>query len=381
MKLSYHIFFFLLILSAGLTTCRDPYAPPAITRPNRFLVVDGFINTEANTVTTIRLDRTRNLGDTTVIGIPEPGAQVAIIGSNGANYPLTDTAATGSYSSAPLTLDVTQQYKLSITTSDGNQYTSDLVPCQTTPPIDSVFWRQPFDLNLFVSTHDPTGHSHYFRYDYNETWEHDSQLQTAWGVANGRIYAVDSSNQKDRCWTTDTSNTILLATSAAETQDVIGGYNFLTISNSDERVDIAYSILVRQYALTEDAYNYWELIQKTTQNVGTLFDLQPTQLAGNIHSTSHPGEPVIGYLSACNAPQQRILIRESSLSGWAHNSSGYGCDTTSIPVNSDPFVYNYPDTYYAPWYFITNGPLVLASAVCLDCTLLGGTNVRPPFMP
>jgi hypothetical protein len=195
------------------------------------------------------------------------------------------------------------------------------------------------------------------------------------------IYAVDSTTQKDRCWTTDTSANILLVNSAAQNQDIIEGFNFLTIPNSDERVDYAYSILVRQYALTEDAYNYWQLIQKTTQNVGTLFDLQPTQLAGNIHGISSPAEPVIGYLSACNVQQQRILIRESSLTGWSHNSTAFGCDTTSIPVNSNPFEYNYPDTYYAPWYFITNGPLVLASAVCLDCTLLGGTNIRPPFMP
>jgi hypothetical protein len=378
----HHTPWLLLMLLAGLTTCREPFAPPAITQPNRYLVVDGFINTGANTVSTFNLNRTRNLGDTTVIGIPELNAQISIIGSNGDSHLLVDKNRTGSYASAPLTLDVTQQYHLAITTSDDQQFSSDPVPCQATPPIDSIFWRQPFDLNIYVSTHDPTGSTHYYRYDYNETWEHDSQLQSPYVVANGRIIAADSTNQTSRCWTTDTSSNILLASSAALTRDVIDSFTLTTIPNSDPRVDIDYSIIVRQYALTPDAYNYWLLIQKTTQNVGTLFDVQPTQLIGNIHCISNPAEPVIGYLSACSVQQQRIYTFESSLHDWTHNQPGFNCDTMSIPANfADPFVYTYPNPDWAPYYFVTDIELMLVSSVCLNCTLVGGTNIRPPFMP
>src|SRR5580692_4434723 len=98
----HHIACLMLLLSTALATCREPYAPPAITNPNRFLVVDGFINTGANTITTFNLSRTRNLGDSTVKGIPELNAQISIIGSNGNVYPLTDPAGAGIYSSTPL---------------------------------------------------------------------------------------------------------------------------------------------------------------------------------------------------------------------------------------------------------------------------------------
>lgn len=374
--------FLLLLLTTGLTTCRQAYTPPAITQPNHYLVVDGFINTGANTITTFNLDRTRNLGDSTVKGIPELNAQIAIISSGGTNYPLTDTAGNGTYTSAPLTLDVTQQYHLAITTSDGQKYASDPVPCETTPPMDSVFWRQPSDLTIYVSTHDPTGNTHYYRYDYNETWQHNSQLQTIWGVAGGMIYPVDSTTQKDSCWTTDTSSNILLANSVAQTRDVINGFALLTIPNSDPRVQFIYSILVRQYALTEDAYNYWLLIQKTTQNVGTLFDLQPTQLTGNIQCTSDPGQPVIGYLSATSVQQQRIFILYEQVTDWTKTQAAYGCDTVQISYDfNHPYNYTYPNPEYVPWYYITNGPLVLASRNCLDCTLLGGTNIPPSYWP
>ncbi|HET6256980.1 MAG TPA: DUF4249 domain-containing protein [Puia sp.] len=382
MKLQHYISSITLILTTGLITCRQPYTPPVITNPNRYLVVDGFINTGTNAVTSFNLNWTRNLGDTTIKGLPELDAQISIVGSNGSAYPLTDTAGIGIYTSAPLTLDITQQYHLTISTSNGQLFSSDPVPCEPTPPIDSIFWRQPSDLTIYASTHDPSDATHYYRYDYNETWEHDSQLKTAWGVANGMIYAVDSTTQKNRCWTTDTSANILLASSAVLARDAIDSFPLVVIPNSDPRVDIAYSILVRQYGLTEGAYNYWQLIQKTTQNVGTLFDVQPTQLIGNIHCTSNPAEPVIGYLYATNVQQQRIYVFESSLHDWIHNQPGFGCDTTAIPQDfNNPFAYNYPNPDYAPWYFITFGPLVLASKICLDCTLVGGTNIRPSFMP
>jgi len=378
----YHIACYILLLIAGLTTCREPYAPPTITQPNRYLVVDGFINTGANTITTFNLNRTRNLGDTTVIGFPETNAQISIIGSNGIIYPLTDTAGTGAYSSGLLTLDATQLYHIAISTTAGEKFSSDPVPCLANPPIDSVFWLQPSDLDIYASTHDPTDNTHYYRYDYNETWEHDSQLQSAYTVVNGFLVATDSSNQTTRCWTTDTSTNILLATSAALATDTIPGFNLATIPNSDPKVDVDYSILVRQYALTQDAYNYWLLIQKTTQNVGTLFDVQPTQLNGNIHCTTNPAEPVIGFISATNVQQQRIYIFESSLHDWTHNQPGFNCDTMTIPASfANPFAYNYPDPNWAPYYFESNVQLVLVSAVCLNCTLVGGTNIRPPFMP
>jgi Domain of unknown function (DUF4249) len=377
-----YIAHFVLLLIAGLAACREPYAPPAITQPNRYLVVDGFINTGPNTITAFKLNRTRNLGDTTVVGIPELNAQISLVGSNGNTYPLIDSDRIGTYSTSALTLDVTQLYHIAISTTAGEQISSDPVPCLANPPIDSIFWHQPFDLDIYASTHDPTDNTHYYRYDYNETWEHDSQLQSPYAVVNGMIVATDSANQTSRCWTTDTSTDILLATSSALATDVISGFNLLTIPNSDPRVDIDYSILVRQYALTEDAYNYWLLIQKTTQNVGTLFDVQPTQLIGNIQCTSNPAEPVIGFISATNVQQQRIYIYESSFHDWTHNQPGFTCDTMSIPVSfTDPFAYNYSDPYWAPYYFASDVQLVLTTAACLNCTLFGGTNIRPPFMP
>lgn len=368
------------LLIMVLIRCKQEYATPAIKAANNYLVVDGFINTGSNTVTSFKLSRTLNLNDSTTTAKPELQAQVTIRGSKGASYPLVDTGNTGEYTTFPLTLDLTQQYSIAVTTADGQKYSSDPVPCKQTPPIDSIWWRQPGDLDIYVNTHDPSGNTRYYRYNYTETWQHNAELSTVWTVVNGMIVATDSTNQKENCWTTATSTNVLVTTSAALGQDIISGYTINAIPNGNPRLNIRYSILVRQYALTENAYNYWLLIQKTSQNLGTLFDLQPTQLVGNIHCVTTPSQPVIGYISASSLQQQRIFILHTYLNNWPQNQPVYGCDTATIPQNPvNPLIYNYPDTFYAPWYFITNGPLVLVSRFCLDCTLFGGTNKKPSF--
>jgi hypothetical protein len=378
----FHISCCALLLLTGTIRCKEVYAPPAIKAANRYLVVDGFINIASNGVTTINLNRTRDLGDSTTIGIPELNAKVSIVGTHGADYTLTDTGGTGIYTSASLTLDVTDLYRIAITTADGRKYASDAVPCKPTPPIDTVFWRQPSDLTVYVNTHDPTGNTRYYRYDYAETWEHDAEIAAALTVANGMIVPTDLSNQKFRCWTTAPSTNVLVTTSTRLAEDIINAFPITTILNGDTKFTIAYSILVRQYALTEDAYNYWLLIQKTSDAVGTLFDLQPTQLMGNIHCITNPSEPVIGFLSACTVRQQRVFVYHSNLNSWKDNQLIYGCDSLVIALDTmNPLIYNYPDTFYAPWYYNAQGFLVLGSRYCIDCTLFGGSNQSPPYWP
>ena len=366
-------------LLAALVSCRQSYNPPAIKAPNSYLVVDGFINTGRAAVTTFDLNRTRSLNDSTTIGIPELRAQIAILGKHGDVYPLVESANPGFYSSAPLNLDTTQQYSIAITTTDGRKYSSDAVPCRQSPPIDSIFWSQPGDLTIYAATHDPTGNSRYYRYDYTETWQHNALLIAAWTLVNNQIAVADSTDENWYCWSETNSTGVLITTSIALGQDLITGFPLIRLPLGDPRAAVEYSILVRQYVITADAYNYWNLIEKTSQNVGTLFDLQPAQLIGNIHCTTDPSEPVIGYLSASSVQQQRIFIADSVLAGWVNPVSPPGCRTAGVPYSFDIFpTYPVTDTSVAPYYF--SGPtMIVAPKSCLDCRYQGGTRIKPSF--
>ena len=88
MKRSHLIYF--LIITLTVICCKKVYQPPAVTAQNNFLVVEGVINTGTAAITTIKLSRTRSLGDTSLSLRTEKGAQVQIESESGNTFLLSD---------------------------------------------------------------------------------------------------------------------------------------------------------------------------------------------------------------------------------------------------------------------------------------------------
>jgi hypothetical protein len=374
-------YFLILFLAIFFINCKKEYNPPVIQAANNFLVVDGFINLNANANTIINLSRSRNLGDT-VVNIAELGARVSIEESSGAAYNLFDFTNTGNYNSSNLNLSTSGKYRLKIITAGGDEYLSDFVTGKKSPPIDSLTWQQKKDVTVYVNTRDVTNSTLYYKWDFTETWEYRSRIENYWGEKNGRIFFLDSATQMHKCWTSANSNTVITGTSVALSQDVISQAPITTIIKDEERIKIRYSILVRQIPLTLEAYNYWQIIQKNSQQLGTLFDLQPSQLTGNIRSVSNPDEPVIGFISAVTTSQKRLFIANTQLTDWSTLVTGRECDLIILPTDPlDAFAYNYPDTSYAPFYFTGSGPafLIITRKDCIDCRVKGGVTTKPVF--
>lgn len=372
----YLLFVFIL---CWIFACKKPYEPAVITAANNFLVVDGYINTSANGITTIKLSRARSISDSTFDVLPEGSGDVNIESSGGAFYSLHQTSG-GVYESQPLNLGSSQTYRLNITTSNGSHYQSDWVTVKQSPPIDSISWEQKGDVAIYVSTHDPSNNTKYYRWDFDETWQYTALLETFLGLNNGLIFFRDSSNMIYNCWSNAHSTSIVLGTSAALGEDVINRAPVTTIVQNDRRIGVRYSILLRQYALSAEAYQYWEIIQKNTSRVGTLFDLQPSQLHGNLRSVTNTREPVIGFVSAGSVQQKRIFIKHSEVTNWVpQQPAQQPCDLIGISQNpNDYHIFNYPDTSYAPYYFVSGG-IVISRKTCFDCRLQGGSTAMPAF--
>src|SRR5450432_582848 len=386
-RLKYYLFACMIFLSI---MCRKPYAPIVIRASNHFLAVDGLINTGAGGNSTIILTRSLNLYDTIPI-YPELNAQVLIQASGGMIYTLIDTGANGVYVSTQQNLDPSQQYQLNITTSEGNKYASDFVTPKISPPIDSLTWELVNDpvaetekVNIYANAHDPTNNTRYYRWDYLETWQHRSTYESFWGQKNGIIYAIFPDESTYNCWTTLPSHEILLGSSVALSEDIINHVAIASFLKNDPKMDIEYSLLLRQYPLTAEAYNYWLTVQKNSQSLGGLFDLQPAQIKGNLHGVTNPKDPVLGYISASSVQEQRMFIHNgTSLPGWK-SIPIVDCPIQYYPTDTSFFnIVNYPDTSYAVWYFVSGPPPVekLTYKSCLDCRYQGGTNIKPAYWP
>ncbi|MDP9041709.1 MAG: DUF4249 domain-containing protein [Bacteroidota bacterium] len=381
---AYFLLFFVMVIC-----CRKIYNPPAITAGNHFFAIDGFINIGPNTSTSITVSRSLNLSDT-IPNIPELGAQVVIRSSNGNTFALRDTAGNGVYISDVLNLDPTQNYQLDITGADGNKYLSDFVPAKQAPAIDSVSWELVNDpvtlaqaVNIYVNSHDPNNNTHYYRWDYLQTYKHLSVYESPWGEANGLIFPYDPTYSTHSCWSTVPSSNILLGTSIALNQDVISHIQVANIVQNDPTMDIGSSFLIRQFPLTEQGYNYWVTVQKNSQSLGGLFDLQPAQIKGNLHCTTNPNNPALGYVSASSVQEKRIYISNKNLPGWKSNQF-YVCPTEALLQDQlNLLIYNYGDTSYGPYHFEGDFTvyLVVAPKRCMDCRYQGGINIKPDFWP
>ncbi|MEO6850410.1 MAG: DUF4249 domain-containing protein, partial [Mucilaginibacter sp.] len=298
--------------------CRQPYVLPVSAVNSNYLVVEGMINNSP----VIKLSRTVRLSDTVSVK-PETGASVSVEsqspgGSSGVTTILTDNGS-GNYSlgAGSLALNQANLYRLRIVTSNGKNYISDFVPVKNSPPVDSISYEVKSNgIQIYSASHDPANNTRYYRWDYNETWIIQSKYPSTEVVVHTPKDTIITRPYEDfifSCWQSDASTGIILNSSAKLTQDVIVHNPVTFISSSSEKLGHEYSILVNQYALTADAYNYWQNLKKNTEQLGSIFDAQPSEIKGNINSVNNPSEPVLGYISAGLPSQTRIFIGNSQV--------------------------------------------------------------------
>lgn len=360
-----------ILLVAG--DCRQSYTPPISATSNTYLVVEGFINNGPDS-TVFTISHTFMLGayDTAT---PELHAQITVEGKDNSSWPLGEMG-NGNYGAALSALNNAIHYRLHIKTTSGKEYASDYVDMKVSPPIDSVNWTlNSSGVSIFANTHDPNNASRYYRWDYQQTWEFTSAFY-AFESYNPRTNQITplGINNFDTCWKSYASTGILLGSSAKLARDQIYQFPLLPIPSQSEQISVKYSILVRQYVLTSDAFAWWQEMLKNTEQIGSIFGVQPTSLVGNIHNVADSTEQIIGYVSAGSIAKQRIFISNAQVRPWMFIN-----DCTSRLSSTDSLEY----FYGAGFLLIGQDPngsnrWQIADATCVDCRT-AGTNQRPSF--
>jgi len=365
------VFLFGLMSIMGLS-CKKAYEPPALKFGRSSLVVEGIINSGGDS-TIIKLSKTVPVVDGHIAQSAELHAAVSVEDDQNNILPLTETG-NGKYVSPGLTINNSRQYRLRVKTADNNEYVSDFVPVQATPPIDSLGYSiTGSGLQVYVNAHDPTNKVQYYRWDYDEAWEFHAYYESNYILKGNDIVPRIESEKLYYCFGNDVSSDIPLATTTKSTQAVLNQMPIALVPSSSEKLSMRYSILVRQYALTREAYDFYSLLKKNSESLGSIFDPMPSEIQGNMHCTNNPALPVIGFISANNVVSKRIFISNSSLpSNWIYVSP-YGC-TLNPFITADIIATLKADPKAA--YFISAG--TLGTPICSDCTLRGNLNA-PSF--
>ncbi|HEY0355078.1 MAG TPA: DUF4249 domain-containing protein, partial [Flavisolibacter sp.] len=288
-----------------LIGCKDDYDVELRSSDVSMLVVEGVLNAGQGP-TTIRLTQSVSLQDPAQVK-PVTNAILTVENSGGSVYPLSP-AGSGYYTHNQLPLVMGQQYRLRIKTGS-KEYLSDYVEARPTPDIDSVTWSRDADgLKIFASTHDATNNTRYYKWDFDETYEIRSFYSAMYQWLGDTTIVPTPAPHNYRCWKYDHSKTIIIGSSAQLQSDVISNFPVHFIPLGSEKLSYRYSILLRQQSLDKTAYQYFQLMKKNTESLGSIFDPQPSELKGNIRCITDPAEGVIGYLTASEFKEKRIFI-------------------------------------------------------------------------
>ena len=361
-----------ILVATGLVikSCIEPFSPPEVTNPGTYLVVDGFLNINGDT-SKIVLSHTQGVNDGGQF-VREWGATILADAENGESYAFQDVGD-GSYILPPTTFNRDARYRLRIKRLDGREYESDYVVVSKTPPIDSITYRVDEGRNammIYVNTHDPSNQTRFYRWNYEETYEYRMAYYSSLTRDYEKKEIVSRTDNVNVCWRTLPSRDIKLGSTIKLSQDVIRDLPVNIVDIGTNKLYFGYSILVKQYGLTREAFEYWTDLAKTTQGTGSLFDPQPSQVTGNIHAKADAKELVFGYFSAAQVQKKRIFIRET---------------LGSYPRCMPPDTLDFKEAFEGSavlLYFYMGQPksgYLGTSESCADCRSQGGTTTKPAF--
>ncbi len=361
--------------------CKDSYTPDILKVQTSYLVIEGILNTNGPTLITLTRTTELNNNNTNI----EAGAVVSVENETNNSIQFLNYTNNGIYYSSNLNLENGKRYRVRIITGIGREYLSEYVVAKTSPQIDSISWiRKDDGVEIEVSTHDLTNRHKFYKWWYEETWEIRSFFNSRQVfVGNGVVRPRNANEMVDVGWKVNSSKSIHLATSAGLEQEVINKKPLLFIEPGSEKLAERYSILVKQQVLEEDAYNFFQVMKKNTESLGTIFDPLPSDLAGNIKCVTNPLEPVIGFITASSITEKRIFIDKQELPDWKFTQS---CVLDRITNDPDSLNHAFTGAEYIPLDAILSEifPGVIAAysmttAKCADCTKRGGGTVKPTF--
>ena len=353
-----------------LSGCIERFEPE-VDSYESLMVVEGLITDQAEPYI-IKISRS------TAVNSPytwsESGAQVSVADSEGATWYFAEVGE-GVYQSNPLDFigRVGETYKLRITTSDLRYYESAGVVLKSSPPIDSIYYQQDIRYNnsgaviqdgikVLIDSHSEKKGTGYYKFNWTATY----QVKVP--------YAPNKELQI--CYNSDYSTNVLVESTLALTEDRVSGFELNYVSTESYRLRSVYSILVRQYALDENGFRYWKELQKSSENLGTLFDPQPYSIVGNVKNINNPDEMVLGYFDASAVSEKRLYIHRKRLAEEGVTYPPDGCVYQLQAVGGggsvpDGFCFAYAGDY-------GSGINYFAPCECTDCRHFG-TQGEPDF--
>ena len=335
---------FLVLLA--IDSCIEPYDVRYDLSAD-ILTVDGLITDQPGATVAIK----RSVSDGSIYTVPVEGCTVEIALGNGSKLNLKETSA-GVYAVPADFKGVAEQtYQLQFKTPEGKNYQSSVERMQAVPDIKKVY--QTFNhrglldrtgtrvlastFDIFVDLDDPADqkNAYLWKWQLFENQNICATCEQGIGILNRnnfQCFSIPNSPTYDyvcatNCWQIYYNTDINVLSDVFSNGRTIAGRRVAQVPYYSDNGSL---IEVQQYAISNEAYQYYLLLRDQSQTTGTLADTPPAPLIGNIKNTANNSEIVVGYFGAAGVKKVRYWVERSG------NKDGIKISQLGRAVNLEP---------------------------------------------
>jgi hypothetical protein len=363
--------------------CIEPYVPYLKESTVGGFVVNGEVsNQEGYQQVTVSLSSDISNPEY----LPLPGCKGSIEDDHGNSFNLEEFEP-GSYRAwmDQEHLKPGTSYMIRIHTPSGDEIVSDYDKMPQCPEIDSFYYelkdkvtvnteKTQKGLQFLIDFSGKESDSHFYRWTVDETWEYNSGYPRE-HYYDGEFHDIRPPDYTyHTCWITKPVPGIFTLATNTLISNSYKGVRVHFVDNSTNRLYVKYTALIKQHAISEAAYAFWEQLRINSQEQGGLYERQPLSVKGNLHNLSHPEMIIKGFFGAYSFTSKRIFVGGIRDMGV---TDGYYCDA-HILGNMGWREFGPED--YPVYYTIWVGPEVrILDHNCIDCRDFGGSLTKPDF--
>lgn len=385
-----------ILIALGLS-CVEPFDIRSISYDKAIVVEGRFTNEQKAHY--VKLSYTRAIDEKE--NVPLTSATVWVEEADGTKIEFKETAP-GHYENTEKIPGVAgSSYRLFFTTSEGIQYQSKPQGLLASPPIIRVYDEYAEKANtttgdimkgiqFFVDTYDETNSAQYFRYEWEETYEVYASFPSYYEFFSNPDTVLARTEDVSPCYVSDRSTAITLGSTATLTESRLSEMPVRYITSETEHLLNTYSLLVRQYVISAEAYSFYREILENNHDNASLFDKQLGVIVGNISAVGDPDETVLGFFEVSGVSEQRAFFKYTELDKrFPWPKVQYPCNgpnqliRISTSDSVDYYVNGLGYGIISAEYCFTikcenNFNAMLAPRYCTDCRFRGSTD-KPDF--
>lgn len=331
----------------------------------------------------------------------ETDAKVVVLSSNGSTY-LFNEKPNGVYvSQQTFAAQPGITYHLEITTANGAAYASSPMGLPAPATITGLKAEVSNNaqgnsgISIKVGGSGPLTATK-FRYDFEEHWKIVAPYWSPYdlvvlseGQSTFNLAIIDRETEEQVCYGFARPQEVLLTSTTSLSSSVIENFEVRFIEKDNYILQHRYSILVKQYSISEETYRYYETLKSLSAAATTVFsEDQPGFLQGNIISLTNNSEQIAGFFEVSIVSEKRIFIDYQDLYPGTPNP-GYLVDCILTAPTAEGVmgsrvllnaIYDHVVRYFGvnTTQVAPGGPFLMVSPRCGDCTTLG-SNIKPSF--